>query len=146
MTRIIYISPDGKEFPYLPRMYNNVSPINQNNYLSLGWTTRTEELPDPEEPDINPSLATKEKFFVSELMNFANTLGIDITTIQDINIGNLKTAASTAGATDEQIAMMSAALTTAILDIMAETDQPWGIAWPALKSRIPGYIQELMSS
>lgn len=145
MIRTIYIAPDGEEFPYLPRMYNNVSPINQNNYLSLGWTTRTEELPDPEEPDINPSLATKEKFFVSELMNFANTLGIDITTIQDINIGSLKAAASEAGATDEQIAMMSAALTTAILDIMAETDRPWGIAWPALKSRIPGYIQELMS-
>lgn len=143
MTRTIYIAPDGEEFYYLPKLYKNVSPITKKNYEALGWTTRIEELPDIE-VDNDSNLEIKEKAFVAELLKYANDLGLSLSDMDDINITNLKSAALSAGATEEQLALMSASLTTAIIDIMAETEYPWSIAWPRLKNKIPEYINELM--
>lgn len=142
LTRTIYIAPDGKEFTYLPKLYNNVSPISTKNYIALGWTTRTEELPELETV-ISESLANKERAFVASLLQYANSLSIDLSTMQDINIANLKAAATIAGATDEQVAAMGSSLMMLAFDIMAETDKPWSGAWADLKLRIPQYITEL---
>jgi hypothetical protein len=142
LTRTIYIAPDGKEFTYLPKLYNNISPISTKNYIALGWTTRIEELPDPE-PILSEALITKERAFVAALLQYADSLSIDLSTMQDINIANLKAAATIAGATDEQVTCMGSTLMMLSFYIMAETDKPWNAAWADLKSRIPTYIAEL---
>jgi hypothetical protein len=145
MTTItVYISPDGKEFPALPSIYNNVSPIHRDNYEALGWTTRTVQIEEPMVPTISPELVAKEKAFVAALLQYAGTLNIDLSSIENINIANLKQAASDAGATDFQVAEMGSALMMLAFDIMAETTKPWAIAWAELKSRMPGYIEELL--
>ena len=50
MTITIYIEPEtGKEYTSLPDPWNGkVSPLNENNCESFGWTKTTREVPDPE--------------------------------------------------------------------------------------------------
>ena len=50
MTITIYIEPEtGKEYTVLPDPWNGkVSPLNENNCESFGWTKTTREVPDPE--------------------------------------------------------------------------------------------------
>lgn len=144
-TRTIYIAPDGTEHTRLPKMYNQVTPIHMGNYLSLGWTTRTEEvvIPDTDPDAITPALAAKELAFVTELVKYSNEFAIDVFNLPEININTLKTAAIAAGATQQQLTTMSANLMALTFDIMAETDKPWSVAWAALKERIPSYLVEL---
>ena len=50
MTITIYIEPEtGKEYTSLPDPWKGkVSPLNENNCESFGWTKDTREVPDPE--------------------------------------------------------------------------------------------------
>ena len=50
MTITIYIEPDtGNEYTSLPDPWKGkVSPLNENNCESFGWTKTTREVPDPE--------------------------------------------------------------------------------------------------
>ena len=50
MTITIYIEPEtGNEYTSLPDPWNGkVSPLNENNCESFGWTKTTREEPDPE--------------------------------------------------------------------------------------------------
>ena len=50
MTITIYIEPEtGNEYTSLPDPWNGkVSPLNENNCESFGWTKTTREVPDPE--------------------------------------------------------------------------------------------------
>ena len=50
MTITIYIEPEtGKEYTSLPDPWKGkVSPLNENNCESFGWTKTTREVPDPE--------------------------------------------------------------------------------------------------
>ena len=50
MTITIYIEPEtGKEYTVLPDPWKGkVSPLNENNCESFGWTKTTREVPDPE--------------------------------------------------------------------------------------------------
>ena len=49
MTITIYIEPEtGKEYTSLPDPWKGkVSPLNENNCESFGWTKTTREVPDP---------------------------------------------------------------------------------------------------
>lgn len=60
MTITIYIEPEtGKEYTSLPDPWNGkVSPLNENNCESFGWTKATREVPDPEP---QPQLYSKLK-------------------------------------------------------------------------------------
>ena len=50
MTITIYIEPEtGNEYASLPDPWKGkVSPLNENNCESFGWTKTTREVPDPE--------------------------------------------------------------------------------------------------
>ena len=50
MTITIYVEPEtGKEYTSLPDPWKGkVSPLNENNCESFGWTKTTREVPDPE--------------------------------------------------------------------------------------------------
>ena len=50
MTITIYIEPEtDKEYTVLPDPWKGkVSPLNENNCESFGWTKTTREVPDPE--------------------------------------------------------------------------------------------------
>ena len=50
MTITIYIEPEtGNEYTSLPDPWKGkVSPLNENNCESFGWTKTTREVPDPE--------------------------------------------------------------------------------------------------
>ena len=50
MTITIYVEPEtGNEYTVLPDPWNGkVSPLNENNCESFGWTKATREVPDPE--------------------------------------------------------------------------------------------------
>ena len=60
MTITIYIEPEtGNEYTSLPDPWNGkVSPLNENNCESFGWTKTTREVPDPEP---QPTLYSKLK-------------------------------------------------------------------------------------
>ena len=60
MTITIYIEPEtGKEYTSLPDPWKGkVSPLNENNCESFGWTKTTREVPDPEP---QPTLYSKLK-------------------------------------------------------------------------------------
>lgn len=141
-TRKIYIAPDGKEFNTLPKLYNNVSPITQENCEALGWRYRMVEISPPAEENPTETLVNKEREFTKELLKYCEELNINIMEM-DINITALKEAARVNGATEEQISIMSTALMTIAFDIMSESDRPWSYMWQELKTRIPGYIAEL---
>ena len=50
MTITIYVEPEtGNEYTSLPDPWKGkVSPLNENNCESFGWTKTTREVPDPE--------------------------------------------------------------------------------------------------
>ena len=50
MTITIYVEPEtGNEYASLPDPWKGkVSPLNENNCESFGWTKTTREVPDPE--------------------------------------------------------------------------------------------------
>ena len=60
MTITIYIEPEtGNEYTVLPDPWKGkVSPLNENNCESFGWTKTTREVPDPEP---QPTLYSKLK-------------------------------------------------------------------------------------
>lgn len=60
MTITIYIEPEtGNEYTSLPDPWKGkVSPLNENNCESFGWTKTTREVPDPEP---QPTLYSKLK-------------------------------------------------------------------------------------
>ena len=60
MQVTIYTEPEtGKEYTSLPDPWNGkVSPLNENNCESFGWTKTTREVPDPEP---QPTLYSKLK-------------------------------------------------------------------------------------
>lgn len=60
MTITIYIEPEtGNEYTSLPDPWKGkVSPLNENNCESFGWTKVTREVPDPEP---QPTLYSKLK-------------------------------------------------------------------------------------
>ena len=62
MTITIYIEPEtGNEYASLPDPWKGkVSPLNENNCESFGWTKTTREVPDPE-PQPQPVLYSKLK-------------------------------------------------------------------------------------
>lgn len=140
--RLIYIAPDDTEHYYLPKKYNNVSPIHKDNYEALGWTTREEEY-TLAQASVNEDLLKKEKAFVSVLLQYAQDLEVDLEGLGDITITSLIDMAKAAGADEEQITQMSSNLMMLSFDIMSESDKPWSLTWAELKARIPGYIEEL---
>lgn len=87
-------------------------------------------------------LVAKEQAFAAKLLQLATAFGIDLTTLPDINIGTMLTAAQTAGATESEIANASAILLALAKDVEAESGMVWADTWLALKSRLPGYLQE----
>jgi len=84
----------------------------------------------------------KEQAFADKLKQLATAFQIDLTTLPDINIGSLLTAAQQAGATETEIANASAILLALAKDVEAESGMVWADTWLALKSRLPGYLQE----
>jgi len=97
--------------------------------------------PIPVEPVLPEELVAKEQAFAAKLAQLAMAFQIDLTTLPDINIGSLLTAAQQAGATETEIANASAILLALAKDVEAESGMVWADTWLALKSRLPGYLQ-----
>lgn len=100
-------------------------------------------------PDVPPEqaevVAAKERAFAAALLYYAAKFQIDITTIPDINTTSLLLAAKTNGASQADTTEATANLLALCRDIEAEQGLNWADCWAALKSRLPGYIMEIMS-
>jgi hypothetical protein len=94
-------------------------------------------------PEPGEALYEKERIFAQKLLQLATAFGIDLTTLPDINIGTMLQAAQQAGATETEIANASAILLALAKDVEAESGMVWADTWLALKSRLPGYLQEV---
>jgi len=99
--------------------------------------------PVPEVPEIFDPLVAKEQAFAAKLLQLATAFGIDITALPDINIGTMLQAAQQAGATESEIANASAILMALFNDVVVEAGGTSADAWAGLKSRLPGYLQEV---
>lgn len=86
-------------------------------------------------------LIAKEQAFAAKLAQLATAFQIDLSTLTDINIGSLLTAAQAAGATESDIANASAILLALAKDVEAESGLNWADTWAGLKNRLPGYLQ-----
>lgn len=107
---------------------------------NANWT------PAPDAPPEQAALvATKERAFAAALLYYAAKFQIDITTIPDINTTSLLLAAKTNGASQADTTEATANLLALCRDIEAEQGLNWADCWAALKSRLPGYIMEIMS-
>ncbi len=111
----------------------------------FGIVKEVVEMPDPVtvEPSLPEALVAKEQGFASKLAQLAMAFQIDLTTLPDINIGSLLTAAQQAGATETEIANASAILLALFNDVVVESCGTSADAWAGLKSRLPGYLQEV---
>ena len=99
-----------------------------------------EPIPYVEEED---PLHQKERLFTHKLQELATRFNVDLSTLPDINIGTLLSTATTAGATEMDIANASALLLALAKDVEAESNLNWAETWQGLKSRIPAYLAEL---
>ena len=110
----------------------------------FGIVKEVVELPDPVpvEQSLPEALIAKEQAFADKLKQLAMAFQIDLTTLPDINIGTMLQAAQQAGATESEIANASAILLALAKDVEAESGLNWADTWLALKSRLPGYLQE----
>ena len=111
--------------------YELVEAVQNENWVYV-------QVPEPGE-----ALYAKEQAFAYKLKQLATAFGIDLTTLPDINIGTMLTAAQQAGATETEIANASAILLALAKDVEAESGMVWADTWLALKSRLPGYLQEV---
>lgn len=96
-------------------------------------------------PANTDALSAKERAFAAMLLHYAAAFNIDLTTLPDINIGAMLTAAQQAGATPAEIADSSAILMALFNDVVVESGGTSGKAWEDLKERLPGYFAELQS-
>ena len=149
MQKIIYThTPSGQSWDYrLPKIlrWNGVSTsnINETNMSDFGIVKEVVEIPDPAEPILPEVLVAKEQAFAAKLLQLATAFGIDLTALPDINIGTMLTAAQQAGATETEIANASAILMALFNDVVVEAGGTSADAWAGLKSRLPGYLQEV---
>ena len=147
MQNTVYThTASGQSWDYrLPKIlrYDGISTsnINEQNMAQFGIVKVVVEIPDPAEPPLPEALVAKERAFASKLAQLATAFQIDLTTLPDINIGSLLTAAQQAGATETEIANASAILLALAKDVEAESGMVWADTWLALKSRLPGYLQ-----
>ena len=91
------------------------------------------------------ALETKGRAFAAMLLQLAQGLGVDLTALEDINIGSLLAAAQAVGASQADIANASALLLALARDVEAESGKTWADTWQELKARLPEYIAALMT-
>ena len=148
MQKIIYThTPSGQSWDYrLPKILRydgkSVMGITEANMAQFGIVKTIVEIPDPVEPSLPEALVAKEQAFAAKLAQLATAFQIDLTTLPDINIGSLLTAAQQAGATETEIANASAILLALFNDVVVESCGTSADAWAGLKSRLPGYLQQ----
>ena len=148
MQKIIYThTPSGQSWDYrLPKILRydgkSIMGITEENMAQFGIVKEVVEIPDPVEPILPEALVAKEQAFAAKLAQLATAFQIDLTTLPDINIGTMLQAAQQAGATESEIANASAILLALAKDVEAESGMVWADTWLALKSRLPGYLQE----
>jgi len=149
MQKIIYThTPSGQSWDYrLPKILRydgkSVMGITEENMAQFGIVKEVVELPDPVEPILPEALVAKEQAFADKLKQLATAFQIDLLALPDINIGTMLQAAQQAGATETEIANASAILLALAKDVEAESGMVWADTWLALKSRLPGYLQEV---
>ena len=107
---------------------------------NANWTPPPEVTVPPADTD---ALAAKERAFAAMLAHYAAAFNIDLTALPDINIGTMLQAAQQAGATETEIANASAILMALFNDVVVEAGGTSADAWAGLKSRLPGYLQEV---
>ena len=110
---------------------------------NANWTPPPEAIIPPADTDV---LAAKERAFAAMLAHYAAAFQIDLTTLPDINIGAMLTAAQQAGVSPEAIADASAILMALFNDVVVEGGGTSGKAWEGLKERLPGYLGELVQA
>jgi hypothetical protein len=136
---------DGRFTVFAPGYRN----INLHGFEVAGTQYELEEAVQNENwvyvpvPEPGEALYEKERIFAQKLLQLATAFGIDLTTLPDINIGTMLQAAQQAGATETEIANASAILLALAKDVEAESGMVWADTWLALKSRLPGYLQEV---
>ena len=151
MQKIIYThTPSGQSWDYrLPKILRydgkSVMGITEENMAQFGIVKSIVEIPDPVpvEPILPEALVAKERAFAAKLAQLATAFQIDLLALPDINIGTMLQAAQQAGATETEIANASAILLALAKDVEAESGMVWADTWLALKSRLPGYLQEV---
>jgi len=136
---------DGRFTVFAPGYRN----INLHGFEVNGTSYELEEAVQNENwvyvpvPEPGEALYEKERLFAQKLLQLATTFGIDLTALPDINIGTMLQAAQQAGATETEIANASAILLALAKDVEAESGMVWADTWAGLKSRLPGYLQEV---
>ena len=136
---------DGRFTVFAPGYRN----INLHGFEVNGTSYELEEAVQNENwvyvpvPEPGEALYEKERIFAAKLAQLATAFQIDLLALPDINIGSLLTAAQTAGATESEIANASAILMTLFNDVVVESCGTSADAWAGLKSRLPGYLQEV---
>src|SRR5574344_839315 len=128
MQKITYThTASGQSWDYsLPKILRyggkSTSNINEQNMAQFGIVKSIVEIPDPVpvEPVLPEALVAKERAFADILKQLATKFQIDLSTLTDINIGSLLTAAQAAGATEADIANASAILLALANDVEAE--------------------------
>ena len=123
----------------------SIMGITETTMAGFGIVKSIVEIPDPApvEPILPEELVTKERAFAAKLAQLATKFQIDLLALPDINIGTMLTAAQAAGASETDIANASAILLALGKDVEAESNQTWAETWAGLKSRLPGYLQEV---
>ena len=151
MQKIIYThTPSGQSWGYrLPKILRydgkSVMGITEANMAQFGIVKTIVEIeePEPVEPELSELLVAKEQAFADKLKQLATAFQIDLLSLSDINIGTMLQAAQQAGATESEIANASAMLLALAKDVEAESGMVWADTWAGLKSRLPGYLQEV---
>jgi hypothetical protein len=148
MQKTIYThTPSGQSWDYrLPKILRydgkSVMGITEENMAQFGIVKEVVEMPDPVEPSLPEALVAKEQAFALKLAQLATAFQIDLASLSDINIGTMLQAAQQAGASESEIANASAILLALAKDVEAESGLNWADTWLALKSRLPGYLQQ----
>ena len=148
MQKTVYThTPSGQSWDYrLPKILRydgkSVMGITEANMAQFGIVKTIVEIPDPVEPSLPEALVAKEQAFADKLAQLATAFQIDLLSLSDINIGTMLQAAQAAGATETEIANASAILLALAKDVEAESGMVWADTWLALKSRLPGYLQQ----
>jgi hypothetical protein len=150
MQKIIYThTPSGQSWDYrLPKILRydgkSIMGITEANMAQFGIVKEVVEMPDPVtvEPILPEALIAKEQAFADKLKQLATAFQIDLMALPDINIGTMLTAAQQAGVTETEIANASAILLALAKDVEAESGMVWADTWAAMKSRLPGYLQQ----
>lgn len=109
---------------------------------NANWTPPPEVVVPPADTD---AIAAKERAFAAMLAHYAAAFQIDLTTLPDINISSMLTAAQQADVPHDAIAAATAMLLAAKADIEAEADATWAECWRGLKERLPGYLNDIMA-